>query len=75
MRGFRKHQPGSITHSGPAHHGADEALPVVHSPPGGNANGDNIAFLVAAAEDEVSHCLSHLFHHTSMGPPCDDPGP
>lgn len=57
-----------------AHHGADEAVAVVHGAPGGYADGDDLTVLVAAAQHEVSNCLSHLFHHPGVGPPRDDPG-
>lgn len=57
-----------------AHHGADEAVAVVYSPPCSNADGDNLAFLEATAHAEAPHCFPNLLHNTSMRTTTDDPG-
>lgn len=55
------------------HRGVDQAVAVVHSAPRGDANGDDLTFVVAAAQAEVMHGLTHLLHHAGVGPPGDDP--
>lgn len=57
-----------------AHHGADEAVAVVHRPPRCNADGDNLTFLEATAHTETPHCFPNLLHNTSMRTTADDPG-
>lgn len=53
--------------------GVDQAVAVVHGAPRGDANGDNLTFVVAAAQAEVMHSLAHLLHYAGVGPPGDDP--
>lgn len=53
----------------------DQAFSVVQGAPRGNSNGDDFSFVVAAAQAEVAHGLTHLLHHARVGPPSDNPGP
>lgn len=68
--------PLTQAHSGVAtHRGMDQPLSVVDGAPRGYTDGDDFSFFATAAQAEVPYRLTHLLHHTRVGPPSDDPGP
>lgn len=68
--------PLTQAHSGlVTHRGVDQPLSVVDGAPCGYTNGDDFSFFATAAQTEVPDCLTHLLHHTRVGPSSDDPGP